>query len=42
MKELVFKIKHEIKRIDAEEEFKRQEIINKVAKARKGDRQCLL
>lgn len=34
MKELVLKIKHEIKRIDAEEEFKRQEIINKVAKAR--------
>lgn len=34
MKELVFKIKKEVERINIEKELKRQELINKVAKAR--------
>ena len=42
MKELASKIKKEVKKINAKEKLKRQELINKVAKARKGDRQCLL
>lgn len=34
MEELVSKIKKEVERVNIEEELKRQEIINKVAKAR--------
>lgn len=34
MKELASKIKKEVKKINAKEELKRQELINKVAKAR--------
>ena len=34
MKELVSKIKKEVERINIEKELKRQELINKVAKAR--------
>lgn len=34
MKELVFKIKKEVEKINTKEELKRQELVNKVAKAR--------
>ena len=41
MEELVSKIKKEVERVNIEEELKRQEIINKVAKARGQNNVCI-
>lgn len=41
MKELASKIKKEVEKINTEKELKRQELINKVAKARGQNDVCI-